>query len=216
MVSARAPTDIDEQILHALTHCVRMFTIEQLATTWWQHLKQPQQAARRWATKFQRRRDILIEPTHAVTKFPAIKKAVICWDPGNPDPDFKAISEHLQERWKKLPSGPAKIILATRRAGSRLGGHGGKHNHRDQVTHDLRLSQVYLHVLTTHPVVAKHWKGEECYRAEREGQKLPDAIIYDGGVPPEVLLVVGAGGASFLSELTRASSLSPTVSKKSS
>ena len=122
-----------------------------------------------------------------------VNRPVLTWAPPEPDPDFEATSYRLKARWTE-PHRETVVYTASRHTGFRLGGLGGPVKHPDQVTHDLLLSAVYLFCLANHPLVAAHWLGEECYRDEHRGEKLPDAKILDDASPPNIALVIESGG----------------------
>ena len=186
---SRATEDV---IFQALVWKVPVLSLEQIAGAWWGETKEPvRNAARRLGQ--------LVAAGHLLEdRLPAKPicfplEPVSTWNPGEPPPDFEAVSYRLVSRWKR-PHRETVVYTASRRTGFRLGGRGGAVSQPDQITHDLLLAEVYLFCLREHPLIAKHWRGEDCYREERRGQKLPDAMVFDESDPPSVLLVIESGG----------------------
>jgi hypothetical protein len=84
-------------------------------------------------------------------------------------------------------------VIATRSAGQRFGGHGGRFPRESEETHDIHLAAVYLRLRAADPKTAAHWIFEEeirLRRAHRSG-KLPDAMIERPGARK----VIEFGGA---------------------
>jgi len=184
---------IEETILDTLARRVHVLSLEQLAGAWWGRAERPLDAARRRLNQFVATGK-LIQQTALARPFSfLVDRPVLTWEPPEPDPDFEATSYRLKDRWAE-PHRETVVYTASRQTGFRLGGFSGPIKHPDQVTHDLLLAQVYLFCLKNHPLVASHWVGEECYRDEHRGEKIPDAKILDDATPPNVALVIESGG----------------------
>jgi hypothetical protein len=107
-----------------------------------------------------------------------LKGPQLIWNVGDPQPEFGPIAYRLKARWR----GEARttpIIIATRRAAGKYGGHGGRKPRRTETTHDIGLAAVYLRLLQDDPDRAKNWVSEAALIAQGGGrnEKLPDAII---------------------------------------
>lgn len=173
-------TDRDREILHVLTHRVRVLTLSQIARTWYADAANPARAALR------RVRDLsaagLVERL-TVVSHPELMLAapVFRWTPGDTEPDFGPISYRLRCRWTK-PARGTTIVTATRAANHRLGGYiGDRRPRRSETTHDVHLSLVYLWFRQYRPALAKRWISEHEQYASGGGrnERLPDAIIRD-------------------------------------
>lgn len=179
-------THRDDEILDALTLRVRCLTLSQLAETWW---RGSEPNARRRLRRLEA--DGLLERMRVnVHPLIAFSEPECAWHPRTPGPDFGAIAYRLQSRWRDAPT-PTTIYIATKRAANQFGGFGGRLRHRTQVTHDLHLAGVFLHHRERAPDVVPRWLGEETYREDREGEKLPDAMIVDANGEPELVIEFG-------------------------
>jgi hypothetical protein len=183
-------TPRDRSILATLTSKVRLVTLHQVAATWWSGsgaLPNARQRVRRL-----RQADLLDArslPAHPLLPLAA---PIFTWAPGQPDPDCGAMAYHLQHRWTTQYQ-PTTVYFATHRAALHLGAPApGRVEHPDQVTHDLHVSALYLRLRREHPDLAAAWVGEDVFAAEREGQKLPDAVLKDSR--GRVVLVIEFGG----------------------
>ena len=178
-------TSRDETILEALTLKVRIVTLSQVAETWWGG-----------ATALARRRLGYLESLglvarHRVNLHPMLQLSgpVCVWEQREQKPDAGAVAYRLQSRWAK-PLILSTVYVATQKAGDQFGGFGGGFKHRTQLTHDVHLSELYLKRVRTGQ--ADDWVGEEVFAAEREGEKLPDAILRDGS--GQIYRVIEFGG----------------------
>lgn len=71
-------------------------------------------------------------------------------------------------------------VIATKAAGNRFGGKGGRFPRPTEQTHDLHMAGVFLYFRQRDPKAVKTWESEELIRRrqrERSGEKLPDAMI---------------------------------------
>ena len=177
----------DKEILIALTHKVRLFSLEQISRTWWPSS----------STDLARNR--LAALPHFVNRLKlnahpelALDSPLFTWWPGEPAPRFGSLSYQLKKRWDKAPQ-PTTAYIATEKAARHFGGFGGKLRRPLQATHDLHVSHVYLHFLKTNPTLADRWVSEERFASERRREKLPDAVILDAA--GNVELVIEFGGA---------------------
>lgn len=116
----------------------------------------------------------------------------MAWSPGQPDPDFRAVSNALRDRWPQRPTRLFTVYRATQMANNRLGGPTRvKPLADDQITHDLHVSEIYLRYLRTNPSAADAWLGEDVLGKAGYKLKDPDAIIRNEGEPE---LAVEFGG----------------------
>lgn len=184
-------TERDRSILRTLVKKVRMMTVAQIAQGWWPQAESSAiLAARRLRSlKAHRLVDRVTLPAHPMLD---LRVPILTWEPGQPDPDYYAVSYRLTSRW---PSEyiPTPVYFAAE-PGARMFGIAAAQpiRHPDQVTHDLHLSAVYLTVFRKHPEIAQAWVGEDEFAVERERQKLPDAVVKDAA--GHVRMVIEFGG----------------------
>lgn len=185
-------TERDIQILEALTLRIRAFSTDQLGRTWWSSTAAPGQNARK--RMLQLAEIGLAEGYHILAHPELVLDAPACsWQPGLPTPDFGALSYRVQSRWTESPVQTA-VFGATRKAGNKFGGGGGRRPKAVETTHDLHMSQVFLYYQKHHPERARNWQSEfeiDRRRTKKHGQKLPDAMI----ISEDEKHVVDFGGA---------------------
>jgi hypothetical protein len=177
--------------VYSLAFKVRILNENQIAMHWWGDLSHPLRKAKSKLAFMEKARILY---SHQFLSHPMLplEAPVWTWNVNDPDPDFRKVSSQLKKRWTKDPV-PMKVYIPTRKAINQFGGPGeSKLPILGQQTHDLHLSQVYLWYLQTRPEQAKQWMGEEVFREDRAGEKLPDAMIQDEHGKPQ--LVVEFGG----------------------
>jgi hypothetical protein len=181
-------TQRDEEILAALTTCVKAFSINQIQRTWWPDAS-PRCVLDRvrvlseagWISLVTVMvRDIAFDP-----KGPFVRR--ICPKDSVQWHDILRVSH---KRWQ-VPLRPAKAIVATPRAARFFGGL-ARHPRPSEATHDLFLTAVYI--LFRHSCSRKDfvWQGESMLArclAGREGV-IPDALIH-GSAGDVAIEVVG-------------------------
>ncbi len=167
-------TERDEAILDTLTRRVRVLSVGQVAAMWWTTGTAAAKArlrdleAQGWLLLV----NLLAEPV------PDLHAPVATWKPGQPQPDFGPLSYRLRSRWTQ-PACPVLAAVATKQAGNRYAGKGGRVPRPSEATHDLCLSAVYLKLLREDPRRAGRWISEARLYERGEGRdgRLPDAAI---------------------------------------
>lgn len=190
-------TNRDREILKALTHHVRVFSLDQIARTWWadSEVNSPTRSADTRLKQLKTAGLVTIERLPARPELP-LQSPVFSWSPSEPDPHFAAISYRLQNRWRDHPV-LTPCVSASKIAANRFGGYGGRPPRAVERTHDIHMAGVYLIYRTVKPETLPFWVFEEQVKAERRkqprilGEKLPDVIIRT----PESTRVVEFGGA---------------------
>jgi hypothetical protein len=168
----------DEQILCMLARKVRLITIPQLAASFWTNTNAGQAQVRRRLCRLASaglvvKRRVLARP------LPQLTRSIVTWQPGEPAPAFGPIAWKLQNRWKCGPR-ITTIIMASRRTANLFGGRArGRLKHSFQVTHDLGVTAMYLHLLQSQPDQAAQWIGEDLLSPFRRRTMLPDAVLAD-------------------------------------
>ncbi len=190
-------TDRDREILLSLTHKVRLLSLDQIARTWWNSSPTGIVNARKRLAILTDNNtpssDLLLRRLRANTH-PELNLGgpVLSWNPGELTPDFGALSYRLKSRWTEAIR-PTTIYVATERAARYFGGFGGKLRRPLQVTHDLHVAQIYLHLFQTNQEAAGAWVSEEQFGPERRHQKLPDAVLRDKN--GQITRVIEFGGS---------------------
>lgn len=169
-------TNRDVALLEALTLRVRCLSRAQIARTWWEDSAAGQANANARLKVLARAG--LITPFLALAhpEIP-LHAPLYVWQPGQANPDFGAAAYRLQVRWQHAAVA-TPCVLATRAAGHRWGGHGGRFPRQSEQTHDLHVSALFLHYREKHPEWVPYWVSEERLREEKAaGEKLPDALL---------------------------------------
>lgn len=185
-------TQRNTEILFALTHKVRVFTLSQIARTWWTDTKSGTATARRALS------ELVIAGYLEKGRFTThpeleLKEPVLSWRAGNPTPDFGKIAYALQSRWQK-PLCLTTLYAAGKIAISHFGGAGGLFKKQYQATHDLHVSSIYLRLHSLDSEGARLWISEELLeKPERHGDKLPDAVLRDSH--KNIRMIIEFGGS---------------------
>lgn len=176
-------TNRDLEIIAASNLCVRIFTLFQIAATWWSASDAGRKnAAKRLAQLCKcglLQRDIVLAQSIL-----ALSSPEYAWFPGERGPNLGELSWRLQSRWSGHPRQTC-VYFATPRGLAVFGGSTpGKIKNLCQVTHDLHLATVYLTYRQRWPHDARCWVGEDFLAPFRRHQKLPDAMLVNAQVEP--------------------------------
>ncbi len=187
-------TSRDIEIFDALTRRVRVFSLRQIARTWWTESVDSNRVAENRLRLFLAEKLLHIEraPAHPELQ---LQTPIVSWDLGGPVPDFAAVSYRLQSRWREHPV-LTTCVSASKTAADRFGGYGGRPPRAVERTHDIHMAQVFLCYRQRNPELVKNWVFEEQVKAERKraarserlggllpsyesnaNEKLPDAFL---------------------------------------
>ena len=173
-----------EAILDALAFRVHVLTLGQIAQAWFPGHVRPEGAAKRLMERLASKGLVCAKREYSYSLL-SLNRPVFSWLPGDPEPEAGMIAYQLQSRWPDESPMIVDAFSSTPRLATRIGGFDGRLRHRDQITHDLHLSEVFLHYLRNFPSEACRWSGEELRkRGQRYGEKLPDALIIDDAGRP--------------------------------
>ena len=178
-------TDRDRAILDALSFRVRVLSLEQIARAWWGDAHDGRRLARRRLAVLERaglvhRRQVLARPILP------LESPEFTWEPGDVAPDSGAISWRLRKRWTEPPR-PTAVYHASAETIRSLGGGGGKLPSPGQETHDLHTAEVFLRFRGCSPGLVQLWRGEDVFKADRQGgEKVPDALVVRPDGEPEL------------------------------
>lgn len=170
-------TSRDEAILDTLTRRVRVLGLCQVAETWWTNSARKSEEARSRLKQLEERG--LVQFLNLLARpVPVLSLPLCIWKPGDPKPEFGAVSYRLRSRWT-LPVRSVSGVMATAQAGNRFAGKGGRPPRASEATHDLCLAAVYLGMRTANPKRAQRWISEAMLfeRGLGRGDRLPDAAI---------------------------------------
>jgi hypothetical protein len=167
----------DQELLDALVHRVRVFSVRQVARTWWSHTAEPEANARKRLLQLQADGFLRLFPALARPEIP-IQSPIATWNPGEDRPHFGEVSYRLKSRWTE-PAAHVTCTVATARAGQHFGGSGGRLPREKEQTHDLHLSAVFLLLRNRTPDLVRFWISEAAILRNRDdrSENLPDAIL---------------------------------------
>jgi len=169
----------DDDILRTLALRLRLLSLEQVAALWWEPTARGLVGARR-------RLSLLVEAgllkrlRLQVRPLPPLDGPTVVWRPGEPEPNFDAVSWCLQSRWKDAARATT-VYIATKHGANQFGGRQrGELRREFQATHDLGVSAIYSRLRATSEDGVADWIGEDILAPHRRGEKLPDAVLADG------------------------------------
>lgn len=169
-------TNRDEALLKALVIMVRLFSLRQIASQWWNgELANTRRRLHQLV-------DVGLLLSAQVLARPILHLGgpVVDWKPGDTTPDCGQIAYAFQSRIRRIPVRTTGVFLASERAARLFGGRcRGELAHPAQATHDLGVAAVWLHLAVHSPHRARAWVGEDLLAHTRSGQKCPDAFIVD-------------------------------------
>lgn len=182
----------DLEILHALTHCVRLFSLQQVSVSWWKF-------ATKNSTALRDRIRILAEcgwvrrGTVFARPLPPIERPLFTWRPREPAPKFDAIAWIAQSRWTAAAKSISVIVASDKSSRHFFGRRARGIRQGFQTTHDLGVAEVYLRFREQFPSQISEWRGERMIAHLRRRKKIPDAVIADEALWPPKLVVEFAG-----------------------
>jgi hypothetical protein len=168
----------EHEIVTALCSKVRLFSLDQIARTWWSG--RPREL-RRAAARLKRLAGDGWLRSAVVLARPllALDSPVVEWAPGTPFPDFQAISRQLRRRWT-VSATKTLVFLAAPRAVATFGGSArGVVPNLCQTTHDLHVGEIYLGYLRTDRGKCDLWVGEDAIAGRFGWEKKLDAVLAD-------------------------------------
>jgi hypothetical protein len=166
----------EEEILATLARCVRLFTVDQIARTWFTSRRVAQARMRTLeAAGYLHMRDALLHPELA------LETPVVVWKPAQPQPPFGRIAHRLRTRWTGTVAAETVVVISED-AATQFGGLPAPPLRTDELTHDAHLAAVYLRYRRAAPELASTWIGERIIKNTRQIRSgpVPDASVRDG------------------------------------
>lgn len=183
-------TPRDRDLLDTLVRRVRVLTLEQIARTWFAHTVTPRRHADIRLVRLARagliHRDTMIAHPELLLDMP-----MTVWVPGREPPDWVDLARRAACRWSAAPKS-CKLVVASKLAGTWLGGRGGRWPRPMELSHDISLAGVFLKFRLQDPNQAAAWVSEDLlghYGFERDDRR-PDAFI-DTSVAPRAIELAG-------------------------
>ena len=185
----------DLEILHALTHCVRLFSIQQIFRSWWSNSSDKSTAVRDRIRTLNKdgwicRANVFVRP------LPEIQKPLFVWQPKQLSPSCHTIAWRSQCRWTRAAESTAVIVASDKASRHFFGKKARGLRQGFQTAHDLGVAEVYLQFRNDRPKLLPLWRGERMIAPLRRRRKVPDAVIADETLWPPQLVVEFAGAYS--------------------
>lgn len=170
-----------ELLLDTLASKVRLLTLEQVATLW-SLGRVDKRVGVRAALQRLAQRGLVTLSAVAIQEPVAPVQPTFRWEPGLPGPSPTELAALLRRRWS-LPSRRATVVEITPPAAEARGCRPPHPARPSEVSHDVRLAEVYLLFRRTRPDEARHWLAEAELLARGFGDNapLPDAMVASRG-----------------------------------
>lgn len=169
-------TDREQEIVRTLADLVRVMTLDQIARTWWTDTRWGRSRATAsmkllvsegWAHM----QPVLSRDIHSPTV------PLVDWKPGDLRPDFREAARILHRR-AMTDALPVRVVVASRRAVMLFGSGPVPPIKLTQMTHDLNVSEVYLHHRQLGFPTGR-WLSEDRLPGDWPLRERPDALLRD-------------------------------------
>ena len=180
--------DRDEEIVRIVANTVRVLSLQQVAREWWSDTRWGRSRAKRTVEELAVE-DLLHVRRVLSRPIELLKAPLLRWQHGDQEPDFESLARQLHGRAKQ-PARMVKIIFATPRSVALFSRHGLPTIKLTQMTHDLHVSEVFLHYRRRGETNA--WRSEDQLPADWPIRERPDAVLCD--VNGDIVHAVEYGG----------------------
>jgi hypothetical protein len=156
--------------LDELLRCkVRVFTLEQIARTWFPDAKAPLSAARKCVAKMAATGSASVTTEHLHPEVD-VSRPLFEWRPGSDEPpDLGRVAWKAKSRFRSAPLRTLVVRSVDAKAGRST-----------ELWHDLMLSQVFLNLRQADPSIVRRWTHEDHLSPESRvafGNRVPDALL---------------------------------------
>jgi hypothetical protein len=167
-------------LLAVLTRRVRLLSVAQVARVWWATVRDARRSADAQVAVWADAGWLVAERLLARPEL-ALRRPLVCWQPGQALPDFARVAAVLRVRWHRAPAVLTPCVRASATAHVALTGRPARSSRPGEVTHDLHVARVYLLMRASLPTRARSWVLEDALPTSDEpGEKRPDACVTDG------------------------------------
>ncbi len=169
-------TGREAAIVRALAEQVRVMTVEQIAGTWWTPTRwgrgRSAAALRRLASE-----GWLHLQTALARPIQPLGGPLIAWRPGQRRPDLPSVARRLHRR-ARAEARPVEVVCAAPRGVIRFASGRAPSTKSAQLTHDLHVSEVYLHY-RRRGLPEGGWASEDRLPPEWPLRQRPDALLHN-------------------------------------
>jgi hypothetical protein len=164
----------EEQIVRVLADSVRVMTMAQIAGIWWTDTRWGR--SRATAAINQLATEGWLHVQRALSRpVEAFASPLIGWCPGKRRPDFGVVARSLHRR-AMADAKPVKVVFAATRAVTFFGSGRAPTVKLTQMTHDLNVSELYLHYRRS-GLPDRCWTSEDRLPRDWPLKERPDALL---------------------------------------
>ena len=180
-------TPRDQELLVALTRCVRMLSTRQTTLLWRKPL------GSRWVLRRLRQLAAaqLIQ-LHTINIRELIPMTPLFrWKPGNSEPEFREVANRARTRWPKAAQ-PTMVCVASPMTANMMGSAACNLPRLEQRDHDLLLAEVFERYHAENPNVTDQWQGE--HTRPKAGYRIKDPDVFLSDSHGRVIQVIESAG----------------------
>ncbi len=195
----------EEQLLRVLSDSVRVLTLQQIAQAWWTDSRWGRSRASTSMKDLAQegwlhRQRVLSRTIHSFAS------PLVDWQPGDRRPEFASVARGLHRR-AMVAAKPIEVVYAAQRAVTFFGSGRAPAIKLTQMTHDLNVSELYLHY-RRNGFARRHWVSEDRLPRDWPLRERPDGLLrnnrgkliraveYGGDYPESRLVELHTGLAS--------------------
>jgi hypothetical protein len=164
----------EQQIVRVLVNSVRVMTITQIASIWWTDTPWGRNRASAALKRLASEGWLHMQPALS-RRIQSFVSPLIAWRPGENRPDFAAVARSLHQR-ARSDVRCVKIVFAASRAVIFFGSGRAPSVKLTQMTHDLNVSQLYLHYRRS-GLPDRCWTSEDRLPRDWPLKLRPDALL---------------------------------------
>lgn len=164
------------QIIKVLADSVRAMTLEQISEHWWTNTRWGRSRAKASMRELASNGWINLQNA-LVRKIHRPRCPLLVWKPGDVQPVFEQTARVLQRR-AKFDAKFVTVAYASRRAVVFFGNGPAPSIKLTQLTHDLNVSEVYLHIFRGRESELR-WLSEDRLPRSWPIRERPDAVLID-------------------------------------
>ena len=195
----------EEQILRVLADSIRVLTLRQIAKTWWTDTRWGRTRASAAMNDLAREGWLHVQRLLSRT-IQSFVDPLVDWQPKDRRPDFASVARRLHRR-AMVAAKPVKVVYAAKRAVTFFGNGRAPAIKLTQMTHDLNVSELYLHY-RRNGFARCLWLSEDRLPRDWPLRERPDALLknhrgqllraveYGGDYPVSRLVELHTGLAS--------------------
>ena len=170
-------TPWQEEIVIALAKHVRVMSLEQIRRTWWRGQRTGKQRAKESMRYLEscglvRIRNVFSRP------IAQLDSPLFDWHQGQPAPPFDDVASYLRRR-ARTEAKVMPVVTAETKALRFFSQMEQRTLKLTQVTHDLHVSEMFLHHFEAGCDVYRDWVGEDCLPRPWPLRERPDALLCD-------------------------------------